>query len=198
MHQALWNLFCRAVTCGSKVRVTGQEFIPDGPKIFACNHPTSFDPCYVYPYTGNAAILMTRFIFDLPFAGRLVSGCGFVPVAMREKPVKFKTSAYALALNTLLQGRNLLVAPEGKMTDNKGGRPHQGAARLAYVSGEPIVSMGLRHEGEVKTFYLKGQRIRFMPRGKTFLNIGRPFCVKDDDLEWHTDSLMAYISVLAH
>lgn len=197
MSLLLWNLICRLITCGSRVYVSGEDNIPPGPKIFVCNHPTSFDPCYFYRFTGNAAILMTKFVFDLPFAGSLMNGCEFVPVDIRQKGIKRK-SCYALALNTLLKGRNLIIAPEGKLSESvPGRRTHKGAARLARASGCPIIPMGLRHEGEVRQFYIKDQRVRFMPKGKTFLNIGMPYHVYSDDLEWHTESIMANINVLA-
>jgi 1-acyl-sn-glycerol-3-phosphate acyltransferase len=196
MTQALWDLVCRLITVGSKITVTGQEQIPPSPVIFAVNHPTSFDPCYVYRYTERASIVMTEFVFELPIAGRLVSGCGFIPVPMRERPRLKNNGAFPLALNALLSSRNILIAPEGKLTDGAK-KAHTGAAKLAWKSGCPIVPIGLRHEGKVYSRLMGGQRIKFMPKGKTFVNIGTPFYVEGSDLEEQTSQLMDDIYFLA-
>ena len=190
----LWKLACKVITCGSRIHVENEELIPDGPVIFAINHPTSFDPCYVYGLTNDAAILMTQFVFDLPIVGRCVSGCGFIPVSLSG--TRPRTKAYVVALNELLKGRNILIAPEGKMSgDNVDRKAHHGAVRLSYVTGYPIVPMSIRHVGKVKTFYIKDQKTRFMPRGETFIKI-HPHCyVSDGDFNWHTEDLMRKLLV---
>ena len=195
MNQLLWNLACKLIVCGSKITINHSKLVPEGPKIFACNHPTSFDPCYMYGLTDNAAIIMTQFVFDLPLAGRLVNGCGFLPVRTAGTK-RTGENAYARALNLLFQRRNLLIAPEGKMSQcNPERRAHNGAARLSYVSGCPIIPVGIRHEGEVREFYIGKQRICYMPYGKTFINVGDPV-YSDDDFYESTCQLMEIIDCL--
>jgi 1-acyl-sn-glycerol-3-phosphate acyltransferase len=147
--------------------------MPSGPKIYCSSHPTSLDPCYVYDLTDNASILMTQFVFDLPVVGRIMRGCGFIPVAING--TKARHSAYSWALNELLKGRNIMIAPEGKMSpDNPSGRAKTGAVRLSHEADVPIIPMGIRHVGKVYMFDLKDQPVRYMPRGDTFIRFGRP------------------------
>ena len=170
--------------------------IPFGPKIFACNHPTSLDPCYIYPLTDNAAILMTQFVFDLKIVGKLVHGCGFIPVKIEG--TKSSRSAFAMAINELMKGRNVLIAPEGKMSpDTNGRKARNGAVRLSAVTTHPIVPIGIRHEGEVKMFKIKDQNVRFMQKGETFIKVGFPMTYLKDTFDANTDLLMSRIARLS-
>lgn len=197
LSMLVFKAFCRAVASRSKVHIKGRENIIGGPKIFACNHPTSFDFCYLYDITDGAAILMTRFVFELPVIGNLMNGCGFVRVDITGKHPSMNRAAYARALNELFKGRSILIAPTGEIEKGEGKKAKKGAARMARTTRYPIIPMGIRHEGDVRKFRLGKQPIRCLVKGETFLNIGKPYYVYSDDLEWHTDSLMSDIHVLA-
>jgi 1-acyl-sn-glycerol-3-phosphate acyltransferase len=178
MTLLIWNLVCRLITLGSRVKVQGTQNIPEGPCIFAINHPTSFDPCYVYRFTKGARILMTKFVFDLPVAGKLMSGLGFIPVPIEGSRVK--SNAYLLAMNALLKGESVLIAPEGKMSPDVGNRrSRSGCMRLAVSTRCPVVPIGIRHVGKIYKFKIKDQPTRFMPFGKTYVNIGKPIYLNE-------------------
>jgi 1-acyl-sn-glycerol-3-phosphate acyltransferase len=178
MNFLLWSLICCQITLGSRVKVRGAQNIPEGPCIFAINHPTSFDPCYVYKFVKHAHILMTRFVFNLPVIGKLMNGLGFIPVPIEGSGERSR--AYLMALNYLLKGESILIAPEGKMShDVKDRRARSGCMRLAVATRHPVVPIGIRHVGKVYHFHVGNQPTRYMPVGRTYINIGKPIYLNE-------------------
>ena len=155
----------------------------DGGYIFAGNHPTSLDPIYVYDLIYRPVILATDFVFHLPFVGWMFKGMGAVSVPILEGDPK-RHNAYCDALNALCCGRNLLVAPEGKMSQDQP-QPKSGIARLSKQTSKAIVPIGIRHNGRIYTFHLCNnghrQKIRWMPRGWTEIRIGSPIYPSDQE-----------------
>ena len=149
----------------------------DGGYIFAVNHPTSADPIYCYDLIYRPVILAIEFVFNLPIVGPIFKGLNCIPVPIDEQDPR-RHQAYCAALNALYCGRNLLVAPEGKISPLVDHKPKTGIARLSTQSSRPIVPMGICHLGRGYTFHLKAkghrQRIRFIPFGWTTVRFGAP------------------------
>jgi len=173
----------------------------DGSYIFASNHPTSLDPIYCYDLIHRPVILATEFIFNLPIVGPIFKGLDGISVPIDEHDTR-RHQAYCAALNALHCGRNLLVAPEGKISPNADHRPKTGIARLSKQSSRPIVPMGIRHLGRGYTFHLFSnghrQRIRFMPFGWTTVRFGAPIYANGEEPSVVVERVMAEIRRLSN
>ncbi len=177
--KALFAIASRLITCGSRRRVEWNGWkghLPSG-CIFAANHPTSLDPLYVLDVLGYPTLLVTEFALQLPVVGFVLRQIPTIAVPINDGDNR-RRYAYSAALNALLSGHNLLIAPEGKMSPESGGKAKTGAVRLALQANVPIVPVGIHHAGTVYTFRLchNGhiQKVRFMPFGRTTIRLGAP------------------------
>ena len=130
--------------------------LPAGPKIFAPNHPTTIDP-FVLPTvtTEQMHILVTESCFKLPLFGRYLRAAGHVPVVHTNG-----RAAFDEALQLLKSGQTLGLFPEGALSPLDGGlragalaRPHTGLARLALLTGAPVIPVGIYLQPEHIHFY---------------------------------------------
>ncbi len=123
-----------------KLNVQRHSVLPDGPKIFVANHPTSIDPYFVaYLIRQPAKILITYLAFELPVLGTLLRWGGHIVVAPEQGRAAFDAAAAALA-----RGENILIFPEGNLSPVDGpGKARNGAARLALISGAAVVPIGI-------------------------------------------------------
>lgn len=115
--------------------------MPDGPKIITANHPTTTDPFYLLGLTSEPlSLLITQMAFDAPVFGSYLKAAGHIPVIKEKGRAAFDT---ALAL--LDSGRSIGIFPEGSLSPQEGGvaRPRTGAARLALMTGVPVVPVGV-------------------------------------------------------
>lgn len=167
INRPVFRVLCRIITAGSKKHVSYEHPLPGGPKIFASNHPGNIDPAYFYHLMGNPALLIMKWGFDVPVLGRIMRGCGHIPVGNGH-------AAYSAALNELLKGRNVCIFPEGKLSEPEV-RPKTGAVRLSIQAGVPIVPVGIRHHGRVYRLKIRGHVVKFMPLGSTRIRFGLPW-----------------------
>ena len=115
--------------------------LPPGPKIIAPNHPTTTDPFLITALLSEpTSVLIKGKLFKVPLFGRYLKHVGHVPVVCGQGRAAFEAARRVLEI-----GKNVLIFPEGAISPSEGGfhRPHTGAARLALITGAPIVPVGI-------------------------------------------------------
>jgi len=178
---------------------------PTGPVIIAANHPSTTDPAIVTTLVNRqASILINHVLFNVPIFGRSLRMAGHIPVVHGNGK-----AALEEASRLLKAGRTIIIFPEGEISPLAGGmhKPHTGVARLALLTGAPVIPVGISLDAdriqivqtEVKgtmepgTWYLHG------PYGVT---VGEPIQFKGslDNREYVrsvAETIMQEISLLA-
>ncbi len=166
-----------------RLNVLQHASLPDGPKIIVANHPTTSDPFLVAYVTHEPAhmLIMGR-IFDIPLFGAYLRHCGHIPVVDGDGRRAFNS-----AETHLRDGGTLIIFPEGNLSPLEGSfeTPRSGAARLALMTGVPVVPMGISlsprglwtPKGEIKDTPVN---IRFAKRGPYGLTVGHPLRYEGD------------------
>lgn len=125
-----------------KIKLTGDEKLPDGEFLLVQNHRSNFDPIVTtYALSDRKLAFISKIEnFSIPFFGRIIRKLCYMPID-RENPRE--------AMKTILRGANLMkngscsvaVYPEG--TRNKtceGLLPfHNGVFKMAQRAGVPVV-----------------------------------------------------------
>jgi 1-acyl-sn-glycerol-3-phosphate acyltransferase len=131
--------------------VVSHRPLPPAPVILAPNHPSTTDPFLLTILTGGpVSILIDNTLFKVPIFGGVLSALGHIPVVPDRGRAAFD-AAHA-CLDT---GRSVVVFPEGRISPLSGGchRPRTGAARLALLTGAPVIPVGI---------HLSRERIRLI------------------------------------
>jgi 1-acyl-sn-glycerol-3-phosphate acyltransferase len=118
--------------------------LPPGPKIVACNHPSTVDPILLTLVTPEQmSILITERLFKVPVCGPSLRFTGHI-----EVPVVNGRPALLEGIRALQEGRTLGIFPEGDISPAYGGccPAHTGVARLALASGSPVIPVGIALE----------------------------------------------------
>lgn len=121
--------------------VSYQEAIPEGPKIWVANHPTTLDPLMMISIVPEKmSVLTTGGAFGVPVIGRYLRHSGHIPVVRGSGQ-----NALDKAVEYLLEGRSIGIFPEGALSPMEGGfkPPRTGGARLALASGAPVIPLGI-------------------------------------------------------
>lgn len=147
------------------------------PKILAANHPATLDPVMMMiALNEQVAVLISQSVFNIPIIGTILMASGHIPVAHGQGRVAYETSQ-----KVLKSERNLLIFPEGKLSDEDGtmGELFSGAVRLSVETGVPIVPVGISFSKDRlyrKKMIIKGQRedARFYLFGSYNITIGKP------------------------
>ena len=175
--------------------------LPHGPKIYVANHPTLTDP-FLLQVKEPMSVLITGKAFAIPMVGGLLRQIGQISA---EKG----SGTLEKALKVLRHGKSVGIFPEGANSQQSGGiKPgRSGAARLALMSGVPVIPVGihLRRNRFFKSLsYLTGQPIfgLFYPWGRYSMTYGQPMLftgdVEDRELvNMITDTIMEKIALLA-
>jgi 1-acyl-sn-glycerol-3-phosphate acyltransferase len=156
--------------------IVGQERIPAGPKILAANHPTTVDPFLLLTLVKDEmSIMVTGGAFTIPLFGRYLQRVGHIPVVGGDG-----RAAMAKAEESLAGGRSLGIFPEGALSPDGGLHPpHTGVARLALLSGVPVIPIGIHppmdHIRQVPAT-INGERAfgRIFLRGRYVMTVGSP------------------------
>lgn len=166
-------------------RIDGAEHIPlDRPFLAASNHVSYVEPgliaAVIVRTTGRRIYALTWYRIWKVFHALGLSGwLGMVPVMPTERG-----KVLDHALEKIAQGHSILIFPEGKR-NFEGGllKAHTGAARLALLSGIPVLPIGYlgppsRSIGKsLLTFFRDGRKLR--------MSIGTPLVypkMRPDDL----------------
>lgn len=121
--------------------VLWQSPLPDGPHIIVANHPSFTDPFFVAMLSSKpVSILIIASAFLVPVFGFFLRRAGHIPVT----PGRGR-DAFEQARRALEKGRSVLIFPEGDASPREGGfrPPRTGAARLALLTGAPVVPVGI-------------------------------------------------------
>jgi cytidylate kinase len=126
---------------GFRLSSVGAERVPDGPCLFIANHASMWDPAFlitplnrVIRYMGKAELAENRYVKNMADA------IGFFPVRRGAGD----RVALHIGEEVLRRGDSLGVFPEGtRVYEGRLARPKQGAARLALVTGVPIVPVAI-------------------------------------------------------
>lgn len=120
--------------------------LPNVPKLFICNHPTSTDPFYLSLAIDEPVyMLATSELFENPITGYLLRKAGHIPV------LRNRGQGYHIlnqAVEYLGSGKNVAIFPEGSLSpmQDRGfgvAEPQSGAARIALASGAVVVPVGV-------------------------------------------------------
>lgn len=151
--------------------------LPDGAKIIVANHPSTTDPFYVAAMDNHQAfILINEKLFKVPVFGKYLRRSGHIPVV----PGNGK-AAMDEALQRLANNETIVIFPEGNLSPREGGfgDPRTGAARLALLSGAPVIPVGIHLlRGRVRSIIThiegKEEEGRWYFHGPYYMTVGLP------------------------
>ena len=169
-----------------KADIQRKTLLPDGPKIMVANHPSTSDPAYVTVlFEEQVSILIKELLFKVPLFGRSLRWSGHIPVVEGEGQ-----KAMQNAVDLLRAGRSVFVFPEGEISPLEGGfrRPHTGAARLALITGAPVIPVGLglvhRHLREIPAIVDGKLDVGYWYlHGPYAMTVGRPLFFQGDSAD---------------
>jgi 1-acyl-sn-glycerol-3-phosphate acyltransferase len=166
-----------------KMDVCRREQIPVGAKIIAANHPSTTDPFFVAGMLRQQAfILIKDILFQVPIFGEFLHRAGHIPVQCGKGQAAIET-----ALKHLQAGHTIVIFPEGDLSPLGGGfhAARTGVARLALLSGAPVVPVGIHLLPE--RMYLTHSTVRgqvedsrWYLRGPYNMTIGTPLRYSGD------------------
>ena len=115
--------------------------LPAGPKIFVSNHPSATDPFMIHIISQERLnVFITAKAFGVPVFGWFLR-------TIREIPVPLVQAGAALdeACRYSRDGRSVAIFIEGKISPPDGSflPPRTGAARLAVLTGAPVIPVGI-------------------------------------------------------
>lgn len=185
----------------------GQENIPrTGPVIIAPNHMSyadwGTDALFFYEAGRYPTFMIKSSAFKVPFIGRLLYGCGQIPV---NRGAADAALALRQAEQALKDGAAVIIYPEGTATRDPGLWPmtaKTGVARLALATGAPVIPVARWGTQDVLPYGSK--KVRLWPRQTVSTVAGKPV----DLSEWSgrhrsakaqraaTDAIMAQVTAL--
>src|SRR5574340_822751 len=160
-----------------KMDVQKQEPLPAGAKIIAANHPSTTDPFFVASMLRTQSfILINNLLFQVPILGEYLRRSGHIPVIAGGGQ-----AAIDRALEHLAKDHTIMIFPEGDLSPEGGGfhKPRTGVARLALLSGAPVIPVGIQLQRErchVVRSRVKGndEYGRWYLRGPYAVTVGQP------------------------
>jgi 1-acyl-sn-glycerol-3-phosphate acyltransferase len=105
----LWLL--RAIV-GTKIEVRGRENIPQGPCLVASKHQSAWETFALIPLFRDAALLMKRELFFIPFHGWFSRKFQMIPVDRDKGPSALRRMLRE-AKKRIDDGREIIIFPEG-------------------------------------------------------------------------------------
>ena len=185
----------------------GTEHLPQQGGYVACvNHVSHFDPLafahFLYDNGHLPRFLGKAAIFRVPVVGTIIRGAGQIPVYRESADA---TKAYTAAVDAVRRGECVAIYPEATITRDPGLWPmtgKTGAARVALVTGAPVIPVAQWGPQEVLPPYTK--RLRLLPRKTMHLVAGPPVDLAEfsgrpmdaETLRLVTEKIMIAITVL--
>jgi 1-acyl-sn-glycerol-3-phosphate acyltransferase len=147
----------------------------DGPVIVAANHISYFDPLCLGTFV-DAAGRQVRFLakselFEKRLLGWLLRSAGQIPVYRETRDA---AQALVDAVAAMRDGAAVVIYPEGTTTRNPDFspmRPKSGVARLAALTGAPVVPVGI---WGAQLLFARGQIGPFRRGARVVLRAGPP------------------------
>lgn len=166
-----------------KMDVFWQTHLPAGPKLIVANHPSTTDPFYLLTlFPQPLSILIIEHAFKAPLFGNLLRHSGHIPVLSADRHAAFNA-----AHQQLRDGRSVAIFPEGDLSPRQGGSlpAHSGAARLALLTGVPVIPIGIYFQREraralVSKFNGKSETGYWYLRGPYGVTVGEPMWFNGD------------------
>lgn len=186
----------------ARFEIVGLENIPAaGGALLCANHRSYFDATVVSLLTAKAGrsarFLGKKEVFDAPVVGQLAKALGGIRVDRgtgSDQPLEE-------AARALRAGELVCVMPEGTIPRGPAFfepklRGRWGAARLAALSGVPIIPVGIWGTEKVWPRSSRLPKIDLANPPTISVRIGQPFAVAGADADADTELIMATISSL--
>lgn len=131
----------RIWTHGFRLQAHGVSRVPDRNCLFVANHASTWDPAFlIIPLKRQIRYMGKAEVTRLKVVGYCADAIGFFPVRRGAGD----RVAMHIGEEVLLRGDSLGVFPEGtRVYEGRLARPKHGAARLALVTGVPIVPVAI-------------------------------------------------------
>jgi 1-acyl-sn-glycerol-3-phosphate acyltransferase len=129
-----------------KMDVQKHTELPAGPRIIAVNHPSTTDPFFIASMLDKQCyILIKDILFQVPVLGPYLYRSGHIPVIAGRGQ-----EAIDAGVARLKSGQTVVIFPEGEISPREGGfhPAHTGVARLALLSGAPVIPVGIHLESQ--------------------------------------------------
>ena len=185
----------------------GRENIPrQGPVIFAPNHMSyadwGTDSLFFYDSGRYPTFMIKASAFKAPFIGKLLVGCGQIPVNRGAPPAAL---AIRKGEQALAEGAAVIVYPEGTATRDPDLWPmaaKTGVARLALATGAPVIPVA--RWGTQNVLPYGSKKVRLWPRQTVRTVAGKPVDLSEwagkqtsaKALRAATDAIMAEVTAL--
>ncbi len=180
-----------------KFEFSGIENIPsEGPALVVFNHRSYFDPTVMGLVVAKAGRsvrgLGKKEVFDVPVAGRILKALGGV----RVERASGSNEPLELAAKSLRGGEVVMMAPQGTIPrgpaffdpELKG---RWGAAKLAAMSGAPVIPIGLWGTEKVWPRSARLPSMSLTNRPTVSANVGQPIELGLTDPDEDTARIMA-------
>ena len=129
-----------------RVHTNGIEKIPKDAKVlFVCNHRSNFDPILTWYALKKwkIAFISNPSNFNIPFFGRIIRKCCFMPIN-RENPRKAIPTINRAAKLLKKQEVSIGVYPEGTRSKTRALLPfHNGVFKIAQKADAPVVVLSI-------------------------------------------------------
>src|ERR1051325_1884181 len=125
-----------------RVHATGLHHVPgQGPAILASNHLSYTDHYFLPAVVPRQIFFISKAQhFEVPVQRWFVEQVGVIPLKRGEGD----DEAFQRSLQILREGKLFGIYPEGtRSTDGKLHKGHTGVARLALMSGAPVIPVGM-------------------------------------------------------
>jgi 1-acyl-sn-glycerol-3-phosphate acyltransferase len=138
LSRGIINLYARLML---RIDIRWMDNLPDGPVIFAANHPSATDPFLIHLISSKpVSVCITHTAFSVPILGpfmRFVNQISVMP--------GYGERTLARAIQMMSMGRTVAIFPEGLISPIEGGlhQPRSGVARLALSTGVPVIPVGI-------------------------------------------------------
>ena len=109
---ALASIWWLRVICGTKLKVLGQENLPEGAALIASKHQSAWDTFGLIPFTRDPAMIMKRELLSLPLYGWFSRKFEMIFVQRDLGPSALRKMALDAA-ERAAQGRDIVIFPEG-------------------------------------------------------------------------------------
>jgi 1-acyl-sn-glycerol-3-phosphate acyltransferase len=166
-----------------KLDVHWHASLPDGPVLFAANHPSSTDPFFVNLLTSTPiSVMIASKVFTIPVLGAYMRKMRQIPVIPGQGE-----QVLGQARQVLGEGRSVAIFPEGQVSPSKGAfhAPRSGVARLALSCRVPVVPIGIYLSDDSRKFMpttLEGEPdiVTWYLRGPYVITVGQPMQFEGD------------------